>query len=43
MAEAAGLEPMFFGCYAETAKDAHWAAGECARAWRCKLAPPPLN
>ena len=43
IAERAGLKPMLFGGYAATAKDAQWAAGECARAWGCKSAPLCLN
>ena len=41
-ADIPGRKPFFFGGYAETAKDAHWAAGECAKGG-CRLAPLRLN
>lgn len=44
-ADAPGRAPSFFGAYAETARDAHWAAEQIAQGWGkgCRVAPLRLN
>ena len=42
-ADRPGREPFSFGAYAATANDAHWVAGEVARATGATLKPLPLN
>ena len=42
-AERLGEEPFHFGCYAATAKDAHWAACEVAKPIGATVAPLRLH
>lgn len=36
-AERSGEAPYLFGCYAADAQTAHWAAGEAAKPYGCKV------